>query len=188
MITILERDQYVIEDSNICFINGEINDETTEYVYRFIIEKNNFDNGKETPDHLKMIINSPGGFLTDCMAIVDMMKAYPIPVWTYAAGHICSCGLIIFMMGTPGNRFIFKNTSILSHQWSGGNMGKAHELKAGIKGDKLNTKKIYGLYEEATGMSKEDIDKYLLPPEDIWLSPSEAVKYGIGDKVITKIV
>jgi ATP-dependent Clp protease, protease subunit len=187
MLTVLEKDQYTIEDSNICFLNGEINSQATEYIFRFIIEKNNPEKEKELPDHLKMIINSPGGYAPECFAIIDMMKAYSIPVWTYGIGQICSCGLLIFMSGDKGHRFIFKNCSILSHQWSGIAEGKQHELKAVQKEDKLTNKRIYNLYESATGLPKEEIDKILLGASDTWLSPSEAVKYKIADKIVTKI-
>jgi len=176
---------YTIEDSNICFLNGPVDDEMTEYFTRFIIEKNHDEKNK--PDHLKVIINSPGGVVSDCFAMIDMMNAYPIPIWTYGLGLVASCGLMLFLAGSKGNRYIFKNTSILSHQWSGVSSGKEHEIEAAAKENKLITKRIYKLYEDATGLSKEEIYNFLLPPQDIWLSPTEAVKYGIADKVISKI-
>ncbi len=184
MLKVLDQEQYTIEDSNICFINGTIDSDTVEYVSRFIIEKNLYDNGKPKPDHLKLIINSPGGIISDCFAIIDLMNAYPIPVWTYGLGMVASCGLMIFISGNKGNRYIFKNTSILSHQWSGMAEGKEHEIKASEKENKMITNRVYRIYENATGFSKEEIHQKLLPAEDIWLSPRESVKYNLGDHVI----
>lgn len=187
MITILEKDQWTIEDANICFINSEIDSDTVEYIVRFVIEKNNIEKEKEKPDHLKMIINSPGGNVYDGFGIIDIMKAYPIPIWTYGLGQIGSCGLLIFMSGEKDHRYIFKNSSILSHQWWGSEEGKQHELKAAQKENKLISKRINNIYESVTGLSKEDIQTYLLPPKDMYLTPSEAVKFKIADKIISKI-
>lgn len=187
MITVLEREQYTIEDSNVCFLNGPIDGDMTEYVTRFIIEKNLYESGKPKPDHLKLIINSPGGDVYEMFAMIDIMNAYSIPVWTYGVGQICSAGLMLFISGNPGNRYLFKNTAILSHQWSGGSQGKEHELKATEKENKLLHKRILTLYENATGLPKDEISKTLLAASDFWLSPTEAVRYCLADKIITKI-
>lgn len=188
MITVLEREQYCIEDSNVCFLNGPVDGDMTEYFTRFVLEKNLYEEkGKNKPNHLKVIINSPGGDVTECFAMIDIMNAYPIPVWTYGVGQICSAGLMLFIAGTHGKRHVFKNTSILSHQWSGGGEGKEHELKATEKEHKLLHKRIYNLYEGATGLSREQINEVLLSASDTWLSPTEAVKYGLADRIISKI-
>ena len=184
---LIESDQYSIEDSNIALLNGEVNSEMSEYFIKFMIEKNLKDDDKPKPTHLKVIINSCGGFIYDAFAIIDIMNSFSIPVHTYGTGIIASCGLLIFMSGEKGNRFLLKNTSILSHQFSGFREGKEHELKATEKEDKLVSKRMQKMYENATGMSKEDIFKILLPPEDVWLSPQEARRYGLCDKIIDKI-
>lgn len=187
MLKVIDQSaEETIEDYNVCFVNGPVDADMTNYVYRFIMEKNLIDTGKPKPDHLKMLINSPGGIISDCLAMVDLMNAYPIPIWTYGMGMVASCGLILFLSGQKGNRYLFKNASILSHQWSGMAEGKEHEIRASEKENKMITKRMYNIYESATGLSKEDIHKHLLPPEDVWLSPSEAVKYHLADKVVTK--
>ena len=137
MITVSERPEYSIEDSNICFLNGSVDSDMVEYFTRFIVEKNMYDNGKPKPDHLKIIINSPGGVISDMFCMVDLMNAYPIPIWTYGMGLVASCGLMLFLSGQKGNRYIFKNTSILSHQWSGVAEGKEHEIRASEKERKI---------------------------------------------------
>jgi ATP-dependent Clp protease protease subunit len=182
-ITIIEKDEDSLENNDILFINDDIDNNMAEYVVRFLLER---EIKQKHPEHVKMIINSDGGYIDDCMAIIDMMKAVTYPIHTYALGRIYSCGLILAMSGTPGNRSIFKNAMVLSHQWSGGSEGKKHEIEAGEKAHKMNTDKILNLYKVATGLSAEVINKELLPESDVYLSSSQAVKFNLMDKVVTK--
>jgi ATP-dependent Clp protease protease subunit len=185
-MTLLPPQYYTIEDSNVILVNGPIDNDMADYFTRMMLEKN-FKDPDKRPDHIKVFINSPGGIVSDCFCMIDIMNAFPIPIYTYGIGMIASCGLMLFLSGNKGNRYIFKNTSILSHQWSGAQEGKEHEIIAAARENKMISKRIYTIYENATGLSKDDIHKHLLPPEDRWLSPTECVKYGLADKVISKI-
>ena len=179
------REPIPLEENNICWLNGEIDALSAGYVVKFILERHY--RTEDRPDHIKMIINSPGGEVYDGFAIIDCMNLTDIPVYTYALGQVLSCGLMIFMSGEPGKRFIFKNSCIMSHQWSGVVAGKEHEIKASEKENKLVSARIMNLYIKATGLDQKEIKEKLLPPEDVYLSPTEALKYKIGDKIITRI-
>ena len=96
---------------------------------------------------------------------------------------IASAGLLIFISGTKGKRLLTPNTSILSHQFSWGSFGKEHELFAAVKEFDLTTKRMIKHYKKCTGLTDKDIRKYLLPPQDVWLSAPEARKLGICDNV-----
>ena len=87
------------------------------------------------------------------------------------------------MSGEKGKRLLTPNTSILSHQFSWGSFGKEHELFAAVKEFDLTTKRMIKHYKKCTGLSDADIRKYLLPPQDVWLSAPEALKLGICDNV-----
>lgn len=134
-------------------------------------------------EYLTLVINSPGGSVDACFALVDTMKGSSIPVRTVGIGCIASCGLLLFMAGQKGHRILTPNTSILSHQWAWGLFGKEHELFAATKEFDLTTKRIIAHYKKCTGMSEKVIRKELLPPEDKWLSAEEALEYGICDKI-----
>jgi ATP-dependent protease ClpP protease subunit len=135
-----------------------------------------------------MVISSVGGAVNDAFAIIDTMRAINIPVHTYGLGQIYSCGLLIFMAGEQGSRFLFKNTSILSHQWSGFDEGKEHELKAAQTERKLVNARMLRHYELSTGMSKADILEKLLPAGDVYLSPKQAVDFHLADKIIASFI
>ena len=88
------------------------------------------------------------------------------------------------MAGAKGRRFVTHNSSVMSHQYSWGSMGKEHELVAKQKEFKLASKRMEEHYKKCTGKSVTYIRKHLLGPTDTWLSPTETVKHGIADKVI----
>ena len=100
------------------------------------------------------------------------------------SGEIASCGLLTFIAGEKGKRFITRNTAILSHQFSWGSWGKEHELMARVKEFTNTQDRILEHYKRCTGLSEKQIKTYLLPPEDVWLTAKEAVKYGIADEIV----
>ena len=111
------------------------------------------------------------------------MKGSAIPVHTLGLGQISSWGLLTFMSGHKGNRVLTPLTSILSHQYSWGSMGKSHELFARVKEFELTSARMMKLYKHCTGLSEAKIRECLLPAEDVWLSAEEAVEMGIADQI-----
>jgi ATP-dependent Clp protease protease subunit len=75
------------------------------------------------------------------------------------------------------------NTSILSHQFSWSNEGKAHELFATMREFELTQQRMLAHYQLCTGLSEDDIRKNLLPPHDIWLSAPEAMALNVCDHI-----
>lgn len=147
----------------------------------FILERNLT---KTPPDAIRLVINSQGGELQSGFALIDVIEASRVPIYTYGLGSLCSAALTIFITGKKGHRYISKNTSILSHQFSWANYGKEHELIASVKEIDLTQKRLMDHYKKHTKMTEANIRKYLLPPEDVWLSSAEAVKYGLADKIM----
>lgn len=157
--------------------------ESTKPVINTIIEKNLMPNS-ERPNEITLVINSPGGSVHAAFALIDTMKGSAIPIKTVGLGLIASCGILTFMAGTKGKRLITPNTSILSHQYSWGSQGKEHELFARVREYELSTERMIEHYKKCTGLKEKQIREVLLPPQDVWLSADDAVKYGIADKVV----
>ena len=158
--------------------------ETTKPIIIWIIE-NNLMTARDRKKELTLIINSPGGEVHSAFALIDTMKGSAIPIKTIGIGMIASCGVVTFMAGAKGKRLLTPNTSILSHQYSWGSAGKEHELFARVREFELSTERMLTHYKKCTGMSEKKIREILLPPEDVWLSSKEAVKYGIADKIVS---
>lgn len=134
-------------------------------------------------DFLQLFINSPGGALHDCFALTDVMEASAVPIRTTGIGLVASCGLLIFMAGQKGHRVITPNTSILSHQFTAGVVGKEHELIASQRQHAMLSKRLIAHYKHHTKLSVAKIRKELMPAGDRWLTAREAVKYNLADKI-----
>ena len=171
-----------IEDHHYLMFNKDFTPDSSADAIEFIIARNLM--RKDRPKFIKMIINSPGGEVPSAFALIDTMKGSRIPVYTYGLGEIASCGLLTFIAGERGHRYITRNTAILSHQYSWGSYGKDHELMARVKEFNNTHERIVEHYKRCTGLDEKDIKKYLLPAEDVWLTAKEAVKYGVADEIV----
>ena len=169
-------------DNNIHMFMTDFNEESCAMAIRFILEKNVLPK-KFRPKYLTLMINSPGGAVHAAFALIDVMKGSAIPVRTVGLGMIASCGVLTFMAGQKGHRVITPNTSILSHQYSWGSRGKEHELFAVVREFEMSTERMITHYKKCTGLNEKKIRELLLPPEDVWLSAEEAVKYGIAVEI-----
>lgn len=171
-------------NAGIIYFAEQFTAETTKPVINTIIEKNLMPNS-ERPNEITLVINSPGGSVHAAFALIDTMKGSAIPIKTVGLGLIASCGILTFMAGTKGKRLITPNTSILSHQYSWGSQGKEHELFARVREYELSTERMIEHYKKCTGLKEKQIREVLLPPQDVWLSAEDAVKYGIADKIVS---
>ena|SRR5271166_1751985 len=183
-IIITEQNEESLDSKDVCLIFDDIDENMSNYVVSFLLERE-YKNKK--PEFVKIFINSCGGGVNNSFAIIDVMNSVSFPVHTYGIGEVYSAALFIFMSGAQGNRFLLPNTSILSHQWSGSNEGKKHEIEATEKENKLISKRILKHYEKCTGLSLEEINKNLLPTSDVYLTAKEAINFGLADKIIKKL-
>jgi len=170
-----------LRDKGIYFLSGNFTPETAHKIVTWILEANF--NPQVEYDHLTLIINSPGGEVPSAFAIIDAIEGSAIPVHTMGLGIIGSCGLLTFLAGAKGHRVLTPNTSILSHQWSWGDYGKAHELFATVKQYEIIQNRILNHYQKHTGLNKTQIEEKLLPAHDVWLSAQEALDLGLCDEI-----
>jgi ATP-dependent Clp protease protease subunit len=159
----------------------EITNESCQRAISWIIESNLADDN--APEVLNLMLCTPGGDLHAAFALIDVMRGSKIPVRTIGIGQIASAGLLIFIAGQKNMRILTENTSILSHQYSAGSIGKEHELLAAVREFDLITGRVIKHYKKFSKLDEKSIRKYLLPPQDIWLSADEAVKYGLADEI-----
>jgi ATP-dependent Clp protease protease subunit len=171
-----------VEECGIFLLMDEITDSTCKDVIQFIISKNLT---KPYPKYLQLIINSGGGDLQAAFALIDIMKGSAIPVHTVGLGCVASAAVLIFISGVKGKRVLTPNTSILSHQYSWGTYGKEHELFATVREYELTTQRMIKHYKKCTGLTDKKIREHLLPPQDVWLSATEAKKLGLCDNIKT---
>lgn len=170
-----------LNDYGIMVLMGEIDTESVKPVIEWILLEN-FVKKKKLKELLLMIC-SEGGDLSAAFALIDVMNSSRIPIKTVGLGQIASSGLLVFLSGSPGRRVLTPNTTIMSHQFSWGSDGKVHELFATIKEFELIQQRMVNLYKKATGLDDDVIKSVLLPPQDVYLSAEEALKYNICDHI-----
>lgn len=170
-----------LSDKGIYYFSGDFNQSSVKDCITWILDANFQD--KTQYEALTLIISSYGGDLFSAFALIDVMRGSAIPVNTIGLGIIASAGLMTFIAGQPGQRIITPNTSILSHQWSSGMFGKAHELMASQKQFDLTTTRMIAHYKKCTKLSEKQIREKLLPAQDVWLSAEEAKEYNLADQV-----
>jgi ATP-dependent Clp protease protease subunit len=135
-------------------------------------------------DHIDLIINSPGGACDYGFMLVDIIDLCRRPVHITGLGTCASMGFIILCSGEKGHRKITKNTALLCHQFSWSFKGKRHELVSQRREEELLHQRFISHLVKHTKLNKKDVEKILLPETDVWLSPEQAVEYGIVDEII----
>lgn len=170
-----------LQDHGMCLLMGPVTDDTVKPIIEWILHESLV--RKKKHRELLLMICSEGGDMSAAFALIDVMRSSSIPIKTVGLGMIASAGLMIFIAGAPKRRVLTPNTSIMSHQFAWGTSGKIHELFATVKEFELTHQRMIDLYRECTGLDDEKIRAVLLPPQDVYLSATEALDYGICDHV-----
>jgi ATP-dependent Clp protease protease subunit len=160
---------------------GPIENDTVKPVIEWILNENFVT--KRRRKELILSICSEGGDMSAAFALIDVMRSSTVAIKTVGLGQIASAGLLIFLAGTPGRRTLTPNTSILSHQFSWGSDGKAHELFATMREFELTQKRMVQHYKDCTGLDDDVVKAKLLPPHDVWLDATEALQLNICDVI-----
>lgn len=141
----------------------------------------------ENPDaDISLYINSPGGVVTDGMAIYDTMQFIKPDVCTIVMGQACSMGSLLAQAGAPGKRLILPNARHMIHQPSGGARGQATDIQ--IQAREIQKMKEYltNIYVNHNTAGKTFADLSADMERDLFMSAEEAVAYGLADQVISK--
>lgn len=172
-----------LRENGVLFMDKEFNQDNCMPLVKMILEYNLMPEDKR-PEIIHLYINSPGGLVASAWHLIDTIKQSRIPVYTYAMGMAASCGCLLLMSGEKGHRYVTQNTTVMSHVYSAGSGGKEFDLYARVKSFEQTSKNMINHYKKCTGKSEDYIRKHLLPAEDVWLSPEEAVKHGVVDHII----
>jgi ATP-dependent Clp protease protease subunit len=166
----------------IIFLSEDVNQVTASLVVAQMLFLESEDPDKE----ISFYINSPGGSITDGMAIVDTMNYIKCPVSTICIGMAASMGSVLLACGTKGKRYATPNSEILIHQplISGGLAGQTTEIKIHADHMVKTREKLNKILSEKTGQTLEQIEKDT--ERDNYMTAEEALKYGLIDEIIDK--
>jgi len=164
----------------IIFLGTGINDQVSDSLVAQLL----FLEAEDPEKDIQIYINSPGGSVTAGMAIYDTMQQISPDVVTICFGVASSMGAFLLSGGAKGKRLALPNSRIMIHQPLGGAQGQAVEIEIQAKEILFLKKTLNSLLAEHTGQPLEKINEDT--ERDYFLSPSEAVEYGLIDKVIKK--
>lgn len=167
----------------IIFLGEDVNNTTASLIIAQMLFLESEDPDKE----IYFYINSPGGSITDGMAIVDTMNYIKCPVETVCVGLAASMGAVLLTAGEKGKRFAMPNSEIMIHQpliGGGGLQGQATEIK--IHADHLvrTREKLNKFLSERTGKPLDVIEKDT--ERDNYMTAEEALEYGLIDEILYK--
>ena len=161
----------------IVFLVGPVEDQVANLVVAQMLYLES-----ENPDKdIYLYINSPGGSVTAGMSIYDTMQFVRCNVSTMCIGQAASMGAFLLAAGARGKRFALPNSRMMLHQPAGGSRGVAADIEIQAREILLMRGRLNALLAEHTGQSVERIGQDT--DRDFWMSPDEAVGYGLVDAV-----
>ena len=168
-------------NERIIFLGEDVNEHTANSVVAQLLHLAYVDPQAD----ISLYINSPGGSVYDGMAIYDTMNFIKPDVATYGIGLQASMGAFLLSSGAKGKRFCLPHAKVMIHQPSSGTHGKVTDMEIDMK-ETLEVKEMLAkIMARNTGQKlakvKSDMER------DYWMTPDEAVKYGLIDKVLTKL-
>ena len=165
----------------IIFLGTDVNDQVADALVAQML----FLEADDPEKDIQLYVNSPGGSVTAGLAIYDTMQQVSPDVITICYGLAASMGAFLLSGGTKGKRLALPNSRIMIHQPLGGAQGQAVEIEIQAKEILYLKETLNSLLAEHTGQDiqkiSEDTDR------DHFLSPQEAVEYGLIDKVVSNL-
>lgn len=136
-------------------------------------------------DPITVIVSSPGGHVESGDMIHDTIRFITPKVRILGMGWVASAGALIYISVPKEDRLCTPNTRFLLHQPSGGTGGPATDIEIQAREIIKMRERLNKLFAEATGQPFERIEKDT--DRDYWMSPDEAIAYGLVGRVVTSI-
>jgi len=163
----------------IVFLGSPINDE----VANILIAQLLFLQAENPDKDVYLYINCPGGGVYSGLAIYDTIQFMSAPVSTICMGMAASMGALLLAAGTKGKRSALPNSRIMIHQPSGGSQGTASDIEIQAKEILYARERINEILAGHTNQTIEQVAEDA--DRDRFMSPPEAVEYGLIDQVIS---
>jgi len=164
----------------IVFLGTEVNDDVANLVTAQFLFLESEDPEKE----ISFYINSPGGSVTAGLAIYDTMQFIKPPVSTLCLGQAASMGAVLLTAGHKGRRYALPHSRIMIHQPLGGAQGQAVDLEIQAREILRMREELNNIFVHHSGQKLAKIEKDT--DRDLFMSPEQAVEYGLIDEVIVR--
>lgn len=168
----------------IIFMRTDFNPTVCNSIVAQLLYLNSVDD--KAPIHF--YINSPGGSISQGLAVYDVIGIIHAPVYTYAIGSVASMGAFMFSAGTKGHRYITENTEVMVHEpriIGGGVSGTATDMAIDMEHMANCKKRMNRILAKNCGKSEGEMAA--ICSRDYWMySGEDAIKFGIADKILPK--
>ncbi|HTW87794.1 MAG TPA: ATP-dependent Clp endopeptidase proteolytic subunit ClpP [Candidatus Binataceae bacterium] len=162
----------------IIFVGGPVGDDLANLVTAQLLFLESEDPEKE----ISMYINSPGGSVTAGLAIYDTMQFVKPPVSTLCVGQAASMGAVLLTAGAKGRRYALPHARMMIHQLSGGFEGQAADIDIQAR-EALRLREVLNdILAHHTSQNIKRVERDT--DRDTFMTPSQAVEYGLIDEVI----
>ena len=164
----------------VIFLVGPVMDQTANLVVAQLL----FCESENPDKEISFYINSPGGSVSAGLAIYDTMQFIKPDVSTLCMGIAASMGAFLLAAGAKGKRYSLPNARIMIHQPSGGAQGQASDIEIQAREILYLRERLNKILADCTGKPIDVIAKDT--DRDNFLSPEDALSYGLIDKVMSK--
>ena len=165
-------------NDRIIILSEEVNSTTASLIVAQMLYLEAQDPDKD----IQFYINSPGGSVTDGLAIYDTMQYIKCDVSTICVGMAASMGAFLLAGGTKGKRFALPNSEVMIHQPSGGAQGQATEIQITAEWILRTKQKMNEILAANCGKTVEQVAADT--ERDHWMTAKDALEYGIIDHII----
>ena len=167
-------------NDRIVFLNGEVNEASASIIVAELLYLEAQDPDKD----IQMYINSPGGSVTDGLAIYDTMQYIKADVSTICVGMAASMGAFLLSAGAKGKRICLPNAEVMIHQVLGETKGQETDIQIEARHMAKIKKTLTEIIAKNCGKTYEQV--YADCERNNWMSAEEAKEYGLIDSVIYK--
>ena len=167
-------------NDRIIMLSEEVNPTTASLIVAQLL----FLEAQDPDKDIQFYINSPGGSVTDGMAIYDTMQYIKCDVSTICVGMAASMGAFLLSAGTKGKRIALPNAEIMIHQPSAGTQGQVTDMAIHLKRLETIKERMNRIMAENCGKSIEQVTADC--ERDNFMTAQQALEYGLIDKVISK--
>ena len=167
-------------NDRIIMLSEEVNPTTASLIVAQLL----FLEAQDPDKDIQFYINSPGGSVTDGMAIYDTMQYIKCDVSTICVGMAASMGAFLLSAGAKGKRYALPNAEIMIHQPSAGTQGQVTDMAIHLKRLETIKARMNRIMAENCGKSIEQVTDDC--ERDNFMTAEQALEYGLIDKVITK--
>lgn len=164
----------------IIFLGTQVDDYTANVIQAQLLYLDSSDPGKD----ISIYINSPGGSVYAGYGIYDTMQFINSDVSTICTGMAASFAAVLLVAGTKGKRMALPHSRVMIHQPLGGAQGQASDIEIVAREILKVKKELYTIIADHSGRSFEEVERD--SDRDYWMTASEALEYGMIDKVLVR--